>query len=271
MKRATLAHPKTFALARILKTTRRDVLGLLTLLWDYTGQYAMDGRWISINIHEIARACDWPPEDAKTLIDALIETHWLDQKDDVLTIHDWEDHCEQWVKKRRNRDLQMDIHKPTKDIHNSSNGYPNLALPAPAPAPILNPPTPLAGGMLSIVFNAFWSAWPPHPRKTGKAQCLKFWKNSKLDPLAERIGTCLQLARASPDWKKENGQFIPAPIVWLRKTPWLTDPAELAGNNGQSKSNKLATLHRELDEANSACRIQAALRITSEINQLEAL
>ena len=43
MKRETMRHPKTFALMGLLGCTRPEALGYLTLLWDYTGDVAIQG------------------------------------------------------------------------------------------------------------------------------------------------------------------------------------------------------------------------------------
>ena len=110
MKKAVLNHPKTAALMRELDISRRDALGLLTLLWSFTAEYAQRGdigRWSN---QEIAAAVDWPPDDADRLIAALVQTRWIDEKwtDDAgethrLVIHHWGDHAEDWVMKRLKR------------------------------------------------------------------------------------------------------------------------------------------------------------------------
>ncbi|WP_445005125.1 helix-turn-helix domain-containing protein [Halomonas mongoliensis] len=67
-------------------------------------------------------------------------------------------------------------------------------------------------------FAAFWSAYP---RRRGKADALKVWRALKPDAaLVEQILAALAFARASPDWRREGGQFIPYPATWLRRRGW---------------------------------------------------
>lgn len=66
-------------------------------------------------------------------------------------------------------------------------------------------------------FDEFWAAWPRHSRKTEKDKCLAHWKAEKLADQADVILHSLSLWKASAQWTKDSGQFIPAPLVWLRK------------------------------------------------------
>ena len=43
MKRDALAHPKTLDLAARLNCSRAEAIGLLTLLWNWTADYAIAG------------------------------------------------------------------------------------------------------------------------------------------------------------------------------------------------------------------------------------
>ncbi len=80
-------------------------------------------------------------------------------------------------------------------------------------------------------FDRFWAAWPKHHRKVGKSKCLRLWKRLKLESVAEQVIAAVRRCKASPDWTKENGQYIPMPHSWLNKTPWETDPTELEGED----------------------------------------
>lgn len=97
MKRETLRHPKTFDLASRLGIDRARALGILTLLWDFAADSAIQGdvgKWPN---GSIARACDWL-EDADAFVEALVEAKWLDRSSTHrLVIHDWPHHCERWV------------------------------------------------------------------------------------------------------------------------------------------------------------------------------
>ena len=89
-----------------------------------------------------------------------------------------------------------------------------------------NSPTPPAGDCepkgcnttLMGRFEVFYKAYPKH-KSRGDAE--KAWKTLKPDDkkLAE-IMDGLERAKRSPDWKKENGRFIPYPASWLRAKGW---------------------------------------------------
>lgn len=66
----------------------------------------------------------------------------------------------------------------------------------------------------------FWNLYPSCKRKVNRAGCLKLWQSRNLDTEAEAIAQAVRRAAASADWTKENGEFIPMPITWLRQARW---------------------------------------------------
>lgn len=67
-------------------------------------------------------------------------------------------------------------------------------------------------------FAVFWSAYP---KRRGKSDARKAWQRlAPDDALVEHIVQAVEMARASPDWRKEGGQFIPYPATWLRRRGW---------------------------------------------------
>lgn len=69
-------------------------------------------------------------------------------------------------------------------------------------------------------FAAFWEAWPKHSRKAAKSQCLEKWKSHGCESITADVMAALERAKASTDWRKQSGQFIPAPLVWLNQSRW---------------------------------------------------
>lgn len=66
-----------------------------------------------------------------------------------------------------------------------------------------------------IGFAEFWSAYP---RKVAKGDAEKAWKKHKPD-----LAACLSaiaVAKSSPDWTKDGGQFIPHPATWINGKRW---------------------------------------------------
>jgi hypothetical protein len=98
MKSATTGLLKFKRLQRLLGESKRGVVGLLELLWQETTRQAPRGDIGRFSNEEIAILCDWDG-DPDRLIEALIETNWLDiHSEHRLIIHDWADHAPQWLR-----------------------------------------------------------------------------------------------------------------------------------------------------------------------------
>ena len=105
-----------------------------------------------------------------------------------------------------------------------------------------HPPPPRGGG-----FAEFWSLWPAHKRKVGKDQCLRKWESKGCAEIADAVMQSLRQNIASEDWKKNNGEFIPAPLVWLNQARWEA-PIETAASvtvPGESTQDWLARMAAE--------------------------
>lgn len=77
--------------------------------------------------------------------------------------------------------------------------------------------------MPGVPFAAFWEAYPG-PRRRDRARCEAKWNSLTADHRARALDALGRDARSS-DWTKQNGQFIPAPLVWLNRKRWLDDDA----------------------------------------------
>lgn len=71
-------------------------------------------------------------------------------------------------------------------------------------------------------FSRFWSAWPKHCRKEDKAACLRKWTTRGCEPIADEVLAGLARWKSSHNWTKQDGEFVPAPLVWLNKRRWET-------------------------------------------------
>jgi len=75
------------------------------------------------------------------------------------------------------------------------------------------------------MFEDFWKAWPSGTRKGGKAQCKQKWDKLKLDLQADQIIKHVVWMKTTDQWKKGDGAFIPAPLVYINQMRW--DGAEV--------------------------------------------
>lgn len=68
-------------------------------------------------------------------------------------------------------------------------------------------------------FASFWDAWPTSDRKQARGKCLEVWKKAKAEADAALIVTHVEQMKAGP-WRKDGGQFIPAPMTYLNQRRW---------------------------------------------------
>lgn len=67
-------------------------------------------------------------------------------------------------------------------------------------------------------FAIFYDAYP---KKQAKADARKAWLKLKPDQaLLDEILSKLEIFKASTNWNKDNGQYIPLPASWLNKRRW---------------------------------------------------
>jgi uncharacterized protein YdaU (DUF1376 family) len=97
-----------------------------------------------------------------------------------------------------------------------------------SPSSVIPPISPPLGDrfVYPADFETFWQAYP---EKSGKRGAYGVWK--QLKPSAELLSKMLKTLdwqRASEDWTKENGKYIPDPERWLKRGKWDDEPtAEL--------------------------------------------
>ena len=86
-----------------------------------------------------------------------------------------------------------------------------------------NTPKPPAAGKPADVlpgFAAFWATWPSSDRKQAKGKCLEVWKKAHAERDAALVLSHVEHLASSQAWTKESGQFVPAPLSYLRNKSW---------------------------------------------------
>ena len=71
------------------------------------------------------------------------------------------------------------------------------------------------------IYAHFENFWAAYPKKKSKGDAEKAW--NKINPneeLFNKIMAGIEKGRASPDWKREQGKFIPYPATWLNSKGW---------------------------------------------------
>ena len=241
-------HPKTKKLARRLSVSLPAAVGHLHYLWWWALDFAQDGVLDKFDAEDIADAMQWDG-DASKLMDALIFSGYIDDTHDGLHIHDWAEYAGKLLERRekdraRKRSAGEAAGVPST-FRRSSNGKRTEGdgKPNEPNKPEGDPP------LQERRFAEFWQAYP---KKVGKASCLKAWLKLKpADDLFDHIMDALTKQKASEQWKREAGRYIPNPLTWINQGRWDDEPVEAprpAAQTSTGTSGMLSKL-REMYEA----------------------
>ena len=76
----------------------------------------------------------------------------------------------------------------------------------------------IAPSALDVRFAEFWKSYP---KKVGKGAAEKSFKRIHPDEeLLQAMILAVNKAKASQQWQKDNGQYIPNPATWLNQRRW---------------------------------------------------
>lgn len=108
MKRGTFKHPKTDELASRLGIPFSFAGGLLGAMWEWVAEYTPAGNVGKYPNRTIAKQIGFDLDRADELVEAMVESGWLDRSDEHrLIVHDWPQHCEDSVHARLARAIQF--------------------------------------------------------------------------------------------------------------------------------------------------------------------
>lgn len=97
-------------------------------------------------------------------------------------------------------------------------------------------------------FEDFWEAWPSptdprysgYKRKTDKKKCREIWDKQGLEKKADVIlRDVQQRAKYDKGWLQQKGEFLSAPLVYLRNERW--DGSEWADVREKRKEEQTGT------------------------------
>ena len=78
-------------------------------------------------------------------------------------------------------------------------------------------------GVYSEDFEKFWEAYPRCKRKSDKSGTFKTFEKYKSVVTTETLIKILNAQKQDQSWIKQDGEFIPAPTVWLNQKNWEND------------------------------------------------
>lgn len=215
-------HPKTLKLASDMEWCVDQTIGKLHRFWYWCLNYAPTGDLRGYNDAVLAGSVGLEPTSAHRFVTAMVASGWIDRDSDVFRVHDWIDHARIYLRdvKFKNR---PDLWKKTEEVYVSRVFADNPQISCGKSAVEREsrrekPPNP-QGGVLEG-FARFWSQWPRHDRKVDKAGCEKAWIKHGCEPIAASVIAGLERTKQGRDWTKNDGEFIPAPKVWLNQRRW---------------------------------------------------
>lgn len=77
-----------------------------------------------------------------------------------------------------------------------------------------------SGASLPSYSTAFLRFWSAYPKKVGKADAWRKWKQLKLDSLLHVILAKLEQQQRSAQWQEQGGKFVPNPATYLHQGRW---------------------------------------------------
>lgn len=254
-------HPKTKKLARLLGVSLPAAVGHLHYLWWWALDFAQDGGLDKYDADDIADAMQWDG-DADQLVGALIASGHIDETDDGLVVHDWSEYAgkllERRAKDRERKRAAAETSGTPSAFRRSSNGkakeadgnlnassvtVPNSTIPN---STVPNSTVPnQSDGDPPLQERRFAEFWQAYPKKVGKASCLKAWLKLKPNAeLFERIMDALEKQKASDQWQREAGRFIPNPLTWINQGRWDDEPIGTAIAAAQPSTSTSGMLNK---------------------------
>ena len=218
--------PKLRRLAKCLKTDKAEAVGILVFLW-FWGRTNADvhGKILDADREDIELDLESCTKlNIQDVVDALFETGWLDQKEDGLYLHDWEDWQDQWYKaiERRENDKKRKQEeraakkaaakaKSADESESEEQGHGEGFLPPDQPGqpPDPEPQTP----KYSNEFETFWKAYP---RSIDKGMAYKKYQARRKDGYsAEELLAAAQAYASECKRKKTEKEYIKHPKTFL--------------------------------------------------------
>ena len=113
-------------------------------------------------------------------------------------------------------------------------------------------------------FDSFWSLYP---KKRGKRDAQKAWKQTAKDrPSPEVLLSAVRAQAKSHQWSRDGGQFIPHPATWLRAGSWDDEVDE---RTPDTQGRGLVQPPDERTEADKAARFVSLAKTTLETNNYD--
>ena len=221
--------PRVTRLCDITDQGEAAIVGGLYWLWATADQHSEDGIMPGLTLRGI---------DRKTGIaglgDALVAIGWLVDHPDGIRIVGFDEHNGQSAKRRcadaQRKASARNVSACDADKQRTADGQKTSECGAREEKrreEKKNNPQAPKGADVPPGFAEFWLAWPSGDRKQAKGKCLSAWKKAHAERDAALVLAHVDRMKSSDEWRRDGGQFVPAPLVYLNQRRW--EGAEVHG------------------------------------------
>jgi hypothetical protein len=220
MEHATPDKPEVWQMAGILNINADEVFGKLFRVWRWFDQHTEDGNAIGVSYSLIDRVAG-----VNGFAEAMTLSGWLHQNGHLLSLPNFTRHNGKTAKNRALTNERVAKHRNasnvTKTVTREEKRRSNT------------PPTPLRG------FGVFWNEWPNNSRKVAKPQCEAKWDRQGCEAIVDEVVAAVRAFKASEQWTKDDGAFVPAPLVWLNQRRWEAAPRLVENRQAEHSADYL--------------------------------
>ena len=185
------------------------VVGKLLRVWAWFDAHTVDGNAVGVSFPLIDRIAG-----VAGFGEALHLAGWLEHTSNGISLPNFDRHNGKSAKSRALTNERVAKNRAKGNAACNADTVTKSVTREEKRREEVNTPQPPRG------FEEFWSEWPQNTRKAAKAQCAAKWAKQGCDENPEAVLAALRAAKASDEWKKSDGQYIPAPLVWLNQARW---------------------------------------------------
>jgi hypothetical protein len=226
--------PAVYKLAEILEVDELHVVGALFCFWAWADKHAVDGHVDGATTRLVDKV-----SSTQGFAAAMKSVGWLIQTEKGVSIPNFDRHNGESSKERGLKNARQARWRAGKLV--SVDALPSTSPSTKSPTreekrreeeihtsvPALDVDKKIPTAKQDpIGFTEFWQAWPSGVRKQAKGKCLEAWKKAHAEAEAALVNAHVESLKDSANWKKNDGEFIPAPLVYLNKRSW--EGAEIA-------------------------------------------
>lgn len=220
LEHATPDKPEVFRIAMDLGIPPEHVTGCLVRIWVWADVQTLDGNGVCVTGVTLDRIACY-----EGFAQAMQKVGWLIEKDGTYSFPNFDRHNGETAKTRALTAKRVAKHRNAKSV------TPALPREEKRREEVNNTKASSPDG-----FDAFWSAYP---KKVGKGAAEKAFAKAKINGHLPDVLQAVERQKASEQWKKDGGQFIPNPATWINQKRWddVLDVAEVQAGTFSTTAN----------------------------------